>query len=82
MEPSDEAVVLADVFDAVSHLDFHFVSANSDEKKSKPKPPKPYPRWWVMDKKAEQSEQRVAKLDDARRRRRERQQAITQGLIG
>lgn len=79
VEPSHEVAVLADVFDAVSYLDYHFVSANTDEKK--PKPPKPYPRWWVQSKKADQSEKRVAKLDDARRRKRERQQAIAQGLI-
>lgn len=81
VEPSRETVLLADVFDAVSFLDFHFVSANSDPKKSPPKPPKPYPRWWAKAQQPDQSRERVAKLDDARRRKREREQAIAAGRI-
>jgi hypothetical protein len=82
IEPSQEVVVLADVFDAISVLDYHLVSANSDEKKAKQlKPPKPYPRWWLKTQEPDRAEQRVARLEDARRRKRERAQAIAQGLI-
>lgn len=82
VEPTQEALILADVFDALSASDYHFVSANADPKKAPPKPPKPYPRWWLKSTSSpDASERRVAKLDDARRRKRERQEAIAQGLI-
>lgn len=83
VEPTSEAIILADLFDAVAIQDWHFVSANADEKKPKPKPPKPYPRWWQRDDRRESksSGQRIARLDDARRRKRERQQAIAEGRI-
>lgn len=81
VEPTQEALILADVFDALSASDYHFVSANADPKKPPPKPPKPYPRWWMRTSSPDTSERRVAKLDDARRRKRERQEAIAQGLI-
>lgn len=85
VEPSDETVVLADLFDAMSTFDWHFVTANSDENKPKPKRPKPYPRWWIDGAGAGQakqsSSQRVARLEDARRRKREREQAIAEGRI-
>lgn len=83
VEPTQEAVILADLFDAITIQDWHFVTANADDKKAKPKPPKPYPRWWQLDgtRETKRSEQRVAKLDDARRRKRERQQAIAEGRI-
>ncbi|GGJ86752.1 hypothetical protein GCM10011583_17890 [Streptomyces camponoticapitis] len=81
-EPTGQEVLLADVFDAVTSLDFHFSSANSDPKKGKLKPPKPYPRWWVTQSRARKnSPERVAKIEDARRRKREREQAIAEGRI-
>lgn len=81
VEPTQEALILADLFDAISVEDYHFVSANADPKKAPPKPPKPYPRWWLQASGPDNSERRVAKLDDARKRKRERQEAIAQGLI-
>lgn len=82
VEPSNETVLMADVFDAISVLDYHLVVANTDENKAKAvKLPKPYPRWWLKQAKQDSGEARVAKLEDARRRRRERQQAIDHGLI-
>lgn len=82
VEPSHEEVLLADVFDAVTTLDHHFCSANSDEKKARLiKPPKPYPRRWLQKADDGKSEKRATKLEDARRRRRERQHAIDTGLI-
>ena len=85
VEPTPEAVILADVFDAVTIHDWHFSYANTDEKKPKPKPPKPYPRWWLLGNGAAQkpsvSPQRVAKIEDARRRKRAREKAIAEGRI-
>ncbi|MEV7364243.1 hypothetical protein ACWENS_10740 [Streptomyces sp. NPDC004532] len=81
LEPTPEAALLADLFDAVTILDWHFVSANADDKKPKPKKPKPYPRWWVKQARPKNSPQRLAKLEDARRRKREREQAIAEGRI-
>ncbi|MFD8919462.1 hypothetical protein ACFV0Y_16785 [Streptomyces sp. NPDC059569] len=79
-EPNGEQIILADVFDAVSLLDWHYVTANSDPKKPKPKKPKKYPRWWENQKPKDKPE-RVARLEDARRRKREREQAIAEGRI-
>ena len=86
LEPTQEAVVLADIFDAISIQDWHFVSANAEENKPKPKRPKPYPRWWIDGAgsgraKPQPAAQRVARLEDARRRKREREQAIAEGRI-
>ncbi|KMS71763.1 hypothetical protein ACH49_24370 [Streptomyces leeuwenhoekii] len=80
-EPTGEQVLLADLFDALMAFDWHFAYANSDEKKPKPKRPKPYPRWWQQQPKRRTSPQRIAKLEDARRRKREREQAIAEGRI-
>jgi hypothetical protein len=82
VEPSHEEVALADVFDALTTLDYHFVSANTDEKKAgQVKPPKPYPRRWLQQAEDGKTEKRTAKLEDARRRRQEREQAIAEGRI-
>ncbi|MFI1928358.1 hypothetical protein [Streptomyces sp. NPDC020377] len=82
VEPSHVEVVLADVFDALTTLDYHFVSANTDEKKARQvKPPKPYPRRWLAQAAEDKGEKRAAKIQDARRRRKERQRAIDTGLI-
>ncbi|MFE3326900.1 hypothetical protein [Streptomyces sp. NPDC059176] len=83
VEPTQEARVLADLFDAVSIHDWHFCAANTDEKKPQPKRPSPYPRWWIPQRPTSPrgSEQRAAKFEDARRRRQARQQAIASGHI-
>ncbi|HEY6117191.1 MAG TPA: hypothetical protein VI172_14660 [Candidatus Dormibacteraeota bacterium] len=80
-EPTGEQILLADLFDAVTVHDWHFALANSDEKKPRPKKPKPYPRWWETPAGRNDSPDRTAKLEDARRRKREREQAITEGRI-
>ena len=80
LDATGEQIILADLFDAVSILDWHFTLANSDEKKAKPKPPKKYPRWWERQK-PKNSPQRIAKIEDARRRKKEREQAIAEGRI-
>jgi hypothetical protein len=73
--------LLADLFDAISTLDWHFALANTDDKKPKPKQPKPYPRWWAKQGRQKNSPERIAKLEDARRRKKEREQAIAEGRI-
>ena len=80
-EPTGEQLLLADLFDAVTLHDWHFAVANTEEKKPKPKKPKPYPRWWLRQSRPKHSPQRVAKLEDARRRKRQREQAIAEGRI-
>jgi hypothetical protein len=80
-EPTGEQIMLADLFDAVSTLDWHFALANTDEKQRKPKQPKPYPRWWAKQNSRSSSPERLAKLEDARRRKREREKAIAEGRI-
>lgn len=81
-EPTAEAVLLADIFDMLQNVDWHIVASNVDKKTNLPKMPKPYPRWWL---KAPQPNaggaDRVARLDAARTRRRERAQAIAEGRI-
>ncbi|WP_050515046.1 hypothetical protein [Streptomyces rimosus] len=79
-EPSSETLVLADLFDMLAVMDWHQAQANSDPKKRKPKAPKPYPRWWEK-KTPRHSPERVARIEDARRRKRERERAITEGRI-
>jgi hypothetical protein len=80
-EPTGEEIVLADLFDAVTTLDWHFAMANADEKKAKPKRPKPYPRWWVKQASGRKSPERLARIEDARRRKRARERAIAEGRI-
>jgi hypothetical protein len=81
VEPTGEQIILADLFDAVTTHDWHFAQANADDKKAKPKKPKPYPRWWITQPSRKNSPERLAKLDDARRRKRAREQAIAEGRI-
>lgn len=71
---------MADLFDLVAMHDWHFISANADEKKAKPKAPKKYPRWWLPPRGAKSAE-RVAKIEAARRRKHAREKAIAEGRI-
>ncbi|MGE9696661.1 hypothetical protein ACQKFA_23260 [Streptomyces sp. CH6] len=81
-EPSGEQIVLADLIDTVNALDWHFRQVNTAEKAPKAKPAKPYPRWWEpKPDTARRTAQRVARLEDARRRKRAREQAIAEGRI-
>ena len=41
--------MLADLIDAVSVLDWHFCTANTEKGKQKPRKPRPYPRPWARD---------------------------------
>lgn len=81
-EPSGEQIVLADLIDTVNALDWHFRQVNTAEKAPKAKPAKPYPRWWEpKPDTARRTAERVARLEDARRRKRAREQAIAEGRI-
>lgn len=78
-EPTGEQILLADVYDKLQHLNWTLQAANSTKE---PKAPKPYARWWITAPKSKRDGiDRVARLDAARARRRERQQAITDGRI-
>lgn len=81
-EPTPEAVLLADVFDMLQNVDWHIVASNVDKKTKLPRTPKPYPRWWLKAPASKVSgADRVARLEAARTRRRERAQAIAEGRI-
>lgn len=81
-EPTPEAVLLADVFDMLQNVDWHIVAANVDKKTSLPKTPKPYPRWWLKASRSNANGgDRVARLEAARTRRRQRAEAIAAGAI-
>jgi len=82
-EPTAESILLADIFDMLQHVDWHIQAANATKKSDLPKKPKPYPRWWETKRKRKKtnSPERVARIEDARRRKREREQAIREGRI-
>lgn len=81
-EPTPEAVLLADIFDMLQHVDWHIVASNVDKKSSLPKAPKPYPRWWLKSVRSRaDGSDRLARLEAARTRRRERAEAIAAGRI-
>lgn len=66
----------------LQNVDWHIVASNVDKKANLPKIPKPYPRWWLAASKAKgKGSDRVARLEAARARRRERAEAIAAGLI-
>lgn len=81
-EPTGEQLLLADVFDMLQRVNWTLQAVNSDPKKQPPKPPKPYPRWWLAaaSTKAKGGD-RLARLEAGRTRRRERAEAIAAGLI-
>ncbi|WP_327300377.1 hypothetical protein [Streptomyces goshikiensis] len=81
-EPTPETVLLADIFDMLQNVDWHIVASNVDKKTNLPKTPKPYPRWWLQAAASKgDGSDRVARLEAARARKRERAQAIAAGLI-
>ncbi|MEW2578340.1 hypothetical protein [Streptomyces syringium] len=80
-EPTGEQVLLADLFDITQHLDWHVQAANVAKRSDLPKKPKPYPRWWDTTPRRTNSSQRVARIEDARRRAAARRQAISEGRI-
>lgn len=80
-EPTPEAVLLADVFDMLQNVDWHVQASNVDKKANLPKVPKPYPRWWLKAPAKAKSEDRIARLEAARERKRARTEAIAAGLI-
>ena len=83
-EPSGEQVLLADCFDMLQHIDWHIQASNVSKKSELPKKPKPYPRWWETGKrpaKKPNSPQRVARIEDARKRAAARQRLIDKGQI-
>jgi hypothetical protein len=81
-EPTGEQVLLADVFDVLQNVDWHIVASNASKKSELPKRPRPYPRWWdAGPRKPQHSPQRVARIEDARRRAAARREAIEAGRI-
>lgn len=81
-EPSPETVLLADVFDMLQHVDWHIQAKGVEKKSDLPRPPKPYPRWWETGtRRAKNTPQRRARLEDARRREARRQQQIANGQL-
>ncbi|MFD0384693.1 hypothetical protein ACFQ2B_27960 [Streptomyces stramineus] len=80
-EPTGEQVLLADVFDMIQHLDWHVQAANVAKRSDLPKRPKPYPRWWDTTSRRTHSPERVARIEDARRRQSARRRAIAEGRI-
>ncbi|MFF4848798.1 hypothetical protein [Streptomyces sp. NPDC001194] len=70
------------MFDMLQNVDWHIVASNIDKKSNLPKAPKPYPRWWLQSARAKaDGGDRVARLEAARTRRRERAEAIAAGRI-
>ncbi|MFV8127546.1 hypothetical protein [Streptomyces syringium] len=81
-EPTGEQILLADLFDMTQYLDWHVQAAHAEKRSDLPKKPKPYPRWWdTADRSRRHSPERVARLDDARRRQADRRRAVAEGRI-
>lgn len=71
-EPSVDQLILADLADLLLRLTWTLQAVNSEKGKA-PKPPKPYRRWWLEEKPTKSADPaRVARIEDARRRARER----------
>lgn len=81
-EPTQESILLADVIDALQAVRWQ-VAAHGVEKESQlPKWPRPYPRWWDPERgRKKNSPERVARIEDARRRAAERKRKIATGQI-
>lgn len=82
-EPTQESLLLADVIDAVQWVRWQIAAQNVDKESKLPKPPRPYPRWWDPKRggKKKDSPERVARIEDARRRAAERKRQIATGQI-
>lgn len=81
-EPTGEQMLLADVYDMLGHVDWHVQTANATKDSKLPKPPKPYPRWWVAEASAKPTdEKRLARIENARQRARDRKRQLEQGAV-
>lgn len=82
-EPTQETILLADVFDMLQHVRWQIAAQNVDQDSKLPKQPTPYPRWWDPRRgsKKKNSPQRVARIEDAQRRAAVRKRAIATGQI-
>lgn len=81
-EPTGEQVLLADVFDMLQRVNWTLQAVNAGDKAKAPKPPKPYPRWWLTSAPARAADaQRLERLERARERARDRKKQIQQGAI-
>ncbi|MEU7066884.1 hypothetical protein [Streptomyces sp. NPDC046161] len=75
-EPSVDQLILADLADLLQRLQWTLQAVNSEKGKA-PKAPKPYPRQWLQPKPSKStSPDRVARIEDARRRARERKSSL------
>lgn len=75
-EPSGDQLILADLADLLLRLTWTLQAVNSEKGKA-PKVPKPYPRWWLEEKPAKKADPaRVARIEDARRRAKERKASL------
>ena len=78
-EPTGEQVLLADVFDMLQRVNWTLQAVNASKE---PKAPKPYPRWWMRaGSDGPRDEKRLARLEEARQRARERKEKLQQGAI-
>ncbi|MBT2477651.1 hypothetical protein [Streptomyces sp. ISL-94] len=81
-EPTGEQVLLADVFDMLQHVNWTLQAVNVSDKSKTPKPPKPYPRWWLASTSSKAPDaQRLERLERARERARDRKRQIQEGAI-
>jgi hypothetical protein len=81
-EPTPEAALLADVIDAVQWVRWQIAAHGVEKESQLPKQPRPYPRWWDPERgRKKNSPERVARIEDARRRAAERKRKIATGQI-
>lgn len=80
-EPTGEQVLLADVFDMLQRVNWTLQAVNASKDKA-PKPPKPYPRWWLASGPGRAPDkQRLERLERARERARDRKRQMQLGAI-
>lgn len=81
-EPTGEQVLLADVFDMLQNVNWTLQAVNVTDKSKAPKPPKPYPRWWLASASSKAPDaKRLERLERARERARDRKRQIQEGAI-
>jgi hypothetical protein len=81
-EATGEQVLLADVFDMLQRVNWTLQAVNATKESKAPKPPKPYPRWWLASGAAKvPDEQRRHRLERARERARDRKRQLREGAI-